>query len=162
LHGTRDDVELVQRVVLALLRHETNGVGAAVTVITSRKDEQALLADAFADTSHIAVIALCAAWCDTCNEFRSAYERLAESHPHASFVWLDIEDDADVAGDIDVENFPTLAIFRGTQLLHFGVSLPHPASIGRLIDALAAHGRPLADPPETVVQLPRRLLGNRA
>ena len=133
-----------------------------MTVITSRKDDKKLLADAFADASRIVVISLCAAWCDTCNEFRSSYEVLAESRPDATFVWLDIEDDADGVGDVDVENFPTLAIFRGTQPLHFGVSLPHLPSIGRLIDALAAPGQPLANVPEAVEQLPRRLLPSTA
>ena len=128
-----------------------------MTVITNREDAKGLLANAFADASRIAVISLCAAWCDTCNEFRGGYELLAESRPDVTFVWLDIEDDADVVGDVDVENFPTLAIFRGTQPLHFGVSLPHPPSIGRLIDALAAQSQPLQDVPEAVAQLPRRL-----
>ena len=129
-----------------------------MTVITSREDEKSLVAQRFADATRIVVISLCAAWCDTCSEFRSGYEGLAQARPDIVFIWLDIEDDADLVGDIDVENFPTLAIFRGTQPLHFGVSLPHPASIGRLIDALAAQPQPLANPPAAVVELPQRLL----
>jgi len=139
---------------------EGTRLAQGMTVITTREHDKARLADAFADASRISVVSLCAAWCDTCNEFRSGYDLLAESRPDATFVWLDIEDDADVVGDVDVENFPTLAIFRGTQPLHFGVSLPHPPSIGRLIDALAAQGHPLGDAPEAVVQLPQRLLAS--
>ena len=131
-----------------------------MTVITNREDDKGLLANAFADASRIAVISLCAAWCDTCNDFRSGYELLAQSRPDVIFVWLDIEDDAEAVGDVDVENFPTLAIFRGTQPLHFGVSLPHPPSIGRLIDALAAQRQPLQEVPEAVAQLPQRLLAS--
>ena len=127
-----------------------------MTILAPAADRTAL-ADAFADPSRLVVVSLCAAWCDTCNEFRAGYERLAARRPSAVFVWLDIEDDADVVGDIDVENFPTLAIFRGATPLHFGVSLPHESSIGRLIDALAdggGSGTPVAD---AVLALPQRL-----
>ena len=109
---------------------------------------------AFADPERLVVVALCAAWCDTCTQFRAAYDRLAQGRPQMAFVWLDIEDDADVAGDIDVENFPTLAIYRKGVPLHFGVSLPHETTVGRLVDALADSGKPLADAPDEVAALP--------
>jgi thioredoxin reductase (NADPH) len=129
-------------------------------VLTTEPTHRSQIADAFA-RSQIVVVALCAAWCETCNAFRADYERLATSRPDAAFIWLDIEDDADVAGDVDVENFPTLAIFRGYVPLHFGISLPHASSIGRLIDALAAHPSALRDVDETVVALPNRIIGGR-
>ena len=76
------------------------------------------------------VVCLCAAWCDTCTEFRVAFDRIAAGRPGMRFVWLDIEDDSEVCGDIDVENFPTLAIYRDETLLHFGVSLPQEGTHG--------------------------------
>jgi len=109
---------------------------------------------AFADPARLVVVALCAAWCDTCTQFRAAYERVAQARPQATFVWLDIEDDAEIAGDIDVENFPTLAIYRNGKPLHFGVSLPHETTVGRLADALADSGTSLADAPDEVARLP--------
>jgi thioredoxin reductase (NADPH) len=108
------------------------------------------IAQAFADPERLVVASLCAAWCDTCNEFRAGYERLAQARPHVTFVWLDIEDDADIAGDIDVENFPTLAIYRGAEPVHFGVSLPQETTIGRLIDALATQATALRAAPLAV------------
>lgn len=72
------------------------------------------------------------------------------------FVWLDIEDDSDICGDIDVENFPTLAIYRGDTLLHFGVSLPQEGTVARLVDAMAAADS-VATAPDAVRELPRRL-----
>jgi len=118
--------------------------------------DRAAIADAFADAQRLVVVSFCAAWCDTCNEFRAGYERLASRRPHAAFVWIDIEDDAEWAGDIDVENFPKLAVYRGATPLHFGVSLPHENVIGRLIDALAE--QPAASSVgEAVHALPRRL-----
>jgi thioredoxin 1 len=113
-------------------------------VLTTNSDDREALAAAFADPARIIVAALCAAWCDTCREFRAAFDRLAQSRPQFTFVWLDVEDDADVAGDIDVENFPTLAIYRGDVPIHFGVSLPHETTIGRLVDALATQARVVA------------------
>jgi len=38
--------------------------------------DRAAIADAFADAQRLVVVSFCAAWCDTCNEFRAGYERL--------------------------------------------------------------------------------------
>ena len=130
-----------------------------MAVLTMRtQEERDALALAVADRSRTIVVSLCAAWCDTCNEFRDGYERLSQARPAMTFVWLDIEDDADIAGDIDVENFPTLAIYRGTTPLHFGVSLPHETTVGRLIDALAARAPALEGVPPGVAALPAEFL----
>ena len=103
------------------------------------------------------VVALCAAWCDTCTEFRGAFERIASTRPESLFVWLDIEDDAEICGDIDVENFPTLAIFRGGALLHYGVSLPQEGTVARLVDEVGSRSDPITGAPEPVFALPRAL-----
>lgn len=103
------------------------------------------------------VVALCAAWCDTCNQFREVFERIAATHRDACFVWLDIEDDSEICGDVDVENFPTLAIFRMETPLHFGVSLPHEASVVRLVDEMAERATSVGDAPASVLELGRRL-----
>ena len=125
-----------------------------MTILTPAAD-RATIADAFADPLRVVVVSFCAAWCHTCNEFRAGYERLARARPHATFVWIDIEDDAEWAGDVDVDDFPTLAVYRGGAPLHFGVSLPKENVVGRLIDALAEH--PVRDGiAEAVLALPRR------
>ena len=103
------------------------------------------------------VICLCAAWCDTCTEFCVAFDRIASQRPAMRFVWLDIEDDSDICGDIEVENFPTLAVYRGDRLLHFGVSLPQEGAVARLVDAMAAGSGTNAAAPDPVLELPRRL-----
>jgi thioredoxin 1 len=102
------------------------------------------------------VVCLCAAWCDTCTEFRVAFDRIASQRPDMHFVWLDIEDDSDLCGDIDVENFPTLAIYRGDTMLHFGVSLPQEGTVARLVDAMAGADA-AANVADAVLELPRRL-----
>jgi len=111
----------------------------------------------FAGGTMTLVVALCAAWCDSCNEFRTTFERIAEARPKMYFLWLDIEDDSEICGDIDIENFPTLAIYRGARLLHYGVSLPQEGTVTRLIDAIAERGEPDAAAPQAVRDLPKRL-----
>jgi thioredoxin 1 len=105
----------------------------------------------------LTVIALCAAWCHTCEEFLPAFRRIAADHPGSRFVWLDIEDDAAMVGDIEVEDFPTLAIYDGASLVHFGASLPHEALVRRLVAAFAERGHRALDTPAAAATLPLRL-----
>jgi thioredoxin 1 len=86
----------------------------------------------------ILVVGLCAAWCNTCGEFFQNFEAVASDNVDATFLWLDIEDDADIAGDIDVENFPTLAIFERARPVHFGVSLPYAEHLRRLVRSIGS------------------------
>ena len=122
----------------------------------TRNDRAALEAYFAAGTTPL-VVALCAAWCDTCTEFRATLERIAKARPDLFFLWLDIEDDSEICGDIDVENFPTLAIYRGARLLHYGVSLPQEGTVARLIDGIAERGETDAVAPQAVRDLPKRL-----
>ena len=136
----------------------TEAPAPATAVLTSAPADRDRIAAALEDPSRYVVVAFCAAWCDACGEFRAGFERLARSRPQVAFVWLDIEDDAALAGDVDVENFPTLAIYRGVRPVHFGVSLPHESTVGRLIDALVAQAAPIGNAPPPVTELPRKLL----
>ncbi|MFL6659047.1 MAG: thioredoxin family protein, partial [Massilia sp.] len=85
------------------------------------------------------VACLCAAWCGTCASYRASFETLAERHPDKHFVWIDIEDQAEVVGDLDVDNFPTLLIQRHDVVAFFGPMLPDPALAERLLLAQTAH-----------------------
>jgi len=115
------------------------------------------LAQGWNEGNSLAVVCLCAAWCDTCGAFRESLERIAAARPREVFVWLDIEDDSAICGDIDIENFPTLAVYRGEELLHYGVSLPQEGTVGRLIDELATRSAALRDAPKAVLDLPRAI-----
>lgn len=85
----------------------------------------------------LVVACLCAAWCGTCGGYRAAFEGIAARHPDKVFVWIDIEDQADVVGDLDVENFPTLLVQRDDTVAFFGTMLPDPAVAERLVQAQA-------------------------
>ena len=123
-------------------------------------DRQSLASRGSTDRS-LVVISLCAAWCHTCGEFREAFERIAVERGDVQFVWLDIEDDHEICGDIDVENFPTLAVFRGDVPVHFGVTTPQEATLARLIDELASRTVSARDVPEEVRALAGALRGAR-
>ena len=81
------------------------------------------------------VACLCAAWCDVCRQFRPAFDALAARYPAHRFVWVDVEDEADIVGDFDVEDFPTLLIQRGDTVVFFGTVLPDAGQALRLLQA---------------------------
>jgi thioredoxin 1 len=83
------------------------------------------------------VACLCAAWCDVCMQYKPGFDALAEQHPDKLFLWVDIEDSADIVGDFDVENFPTLLIQRGDDVVFYGTSLPDQRIAHRLITSHA-------------------------
>ena len=96
----------------------------------------------------LVVIGLCAAWCATCREFAAAFATLRSERPDRRFVWIDIEDESALAGDVDIENFPSLAVFKHDKPLFFGVTEPQLRVVGRLLDALEASVHPVVVPPE--------------
>ncbi|MEO6352524.1 MAG: thioredoxin family protein [Burkholderiaceae bacterium] len=81
------------------------------------------------------VACLCAAWCGTCTDFRNSFEELATRHPDKQLVWIDIEDQADIVGDLDIDNFPTLLIQHGDTVAFFGTILPDIRLADRLIQS---------------------------
>lgn len=93
---------------------------------------RSLLAQALTDDVWV-VACLCAAWCDVCSRYRPGFDELAARHPDKRFIWIDIEDQADVVGDLDVENFPTLLIQRGDTVAFFGAVQPDLRQANRLL-----------------------------
>ena len=93
------------------------------------------------------VACLCAQWCGTCRDYRAVFDALrGEIGAAARFVWVDIEDEADALGDIDVEDFPTLLVARGDAVLFFGPLTPQPPTLARLVrGALNGDLREVAD-----------------
>lgn len=106
-----------------------NWVMPAITLEPQRYAEIHALLDARTWT----VSCLCAAWCDVCTEFRTRFDQLAAQHPGMVMLWIDIEDRADLVDEFDVENFPTLLIQRGNDIVFLGTVEPDAASVNRLI-----------------------------
>lgn len=108
----------------------------AASSITLDSSNRAQLAQ-WLDQGDWIVACLCAAWCDTCCSYRSGFDQLAAQHPDKRFVWIDIEDQADFIGDLDVESFPTLLLQREDHVAFFGTVLPDVKLADRLIRAQA-------------------------
>ncbi len=81
-------------------------------ILTLNNDNHQELAATLSNDGWV-VACLCAAWCSSCREYFTNFTALAQRHPQAQFTWIDIEDQADLIGDLDVDNFPTLLIQRG-------------------------------------------------
>lgn len=102
--------------------------------VTLDNDNREAVLNSLGDQDWV-VACLCAAWCDTCREFRPAFEALAQQHPAQRFLWIDIEDQAEVVGDFDVENFPTILLQKADTVTFFGPVLPEPRGVQRLLAA---------------------------
>ena len=98
---------------------------------------QALLAQTLADrpAAPLAVLCLCAAWCDTCRQWQATFEAAARARPDLVFRWIDIEDEADALGEVDVEDFPTLLIGTARAARFHGPVLPLAGQIEKLLRA---------------------------
>ena len=92
------------------------------------------------------VVALCAEWCGTCRDYRPLLAARAAAVPDELHLWVDIEDDADQLGDLDIETFPTLLVLHRGRALFFGPVLPQLDVVDRLLQTLRSGA-----PPETPI-----------
>lgn len=83
------------------------------------------------------VACLCAAWCDTCLAYRSQFDALIAQHPNKCFAWIDIEDQAHLVDEVDIENFPTILIQYEEHVLFFGTMLPDAGQLNRLLNSFS-------------------------
>ena len=100
------------------------------------------------------VACLCAQWCRTCDSYRDTLLQVRDTlRPDASmrFMWVDIEDESELVGDLDIEDFPTLLLARGDQVLFFGPVLPHAQTLDRLVRGALAGDLP---PPSAAALAP--------
>jgi thioredoxin 1 len=97
------------------------------------------------------VACLCAAWSDACREYGATFAALAARFgADADFAWIDIEDDADVLGDLDIENFPTLLIADAGGARFYGPVMPQAQTAERLIRGALDGGLAAATDPALV------------
>ncbi|MFM9901718.1 MAG: thioredoxin family protein [Polaromonas sp.] len=82
------------------------------------------------------VVCLCADWCGVCRDYRSVFEQVAAQHPQLRFAWLDVEDQASLVGDLDIETFPTLLVASVHGARFMGTLTPHLHTLSRLLEAL--------------------------
>lgn len=98
------------------------------------------------------VVCLCADWCGVCRDYRSSFERVQAAiqadYRQAQFIWLDVEDEADLLHPLDVDDFPTLIIAVGNSPRFFGPLTPQAQTLERLVRSAAmdASATELTDP----------------
>ena len=88
----------------------------------------------------IDVACLCAAWCRVCEEYAPLLETvIAERLAQGAALrrhWVDIEDEAELVGDFDVETFPTLVVIGPEGVVRFaGPLMPQADTLRRLLRA---------------------------
>lgn len=87
------------------------------------------------------VICLCAQWCGNCRDYLPVFESLRDRYAGAARMgWIDIEDESEVLGDVEVENFPTLLLLQGDVPLFMGPLVPQAAVLTQLVQS-ALDGR---------------------
>jgi hypothetical protein len=101
---------------------------AAMAVLLCRPTDYSMT-----NESDILVACLCAAWCRVCEGYHEVFAALRAAHPGLRFVWVDIEDDAELVDELEVETFPTLLIGVGRELRFIGPVLPQLAPAQRLL-----------------------------
>lgn len=87
----------------------------------------------------IHVVCLCAAWCRLCDDYapvlRAVVTELQSAGASLQWHWIDIEDEADLVGELDVETFPTLVIFDADHIRFAGALTPQPDTLRRVLRA---------------------------
>ena len=106
---------------------------------------------------HLFVACLCADWCGACREYKPLFDSLARKFPNVRFLWVDVEDEADLIDPIEVEDFPTILIAKGQNSLFFGTVLPHIETIERLIQDKMTVGDHAVLTDSAVIKLVRSL-----
>ena len=84
----------------------------------------------------LAVVCLCAEWCGTCRDYKATLAELQAALPAHTYRYIDIEDEADLVGDVDVETFPTLMVTHQGRVLFAGPVLPRLGDAQRLLQTL--------------------------
>lgn len=102
------------------------------------------------------VACLCADWCGSCRDYQERFELVGRAFPSAQFVWVDIEDQADLVDPIEVDNFPTVLVVVDGAVHFFGSITPQMETLQRLVQA-QLDARPLTPADAAVTALAQRL-----
>ena len=83
------------------------------------------------------VVCLCADWCGLCRDYKTLFAHMAARYPALRFAWLDIEDQAELVGDLTPQ---ANTLSRLLDSLQSGdlEQAPLAPAIRQLLDALQA------------------------
>lgn len=88
------------------------------------------------------VICLCAAWCGVCRDWQPQFQALASQHPGVRFAWIDVEDEDEAMGDVEIDTFPTVLVAHGVHAMFLGPIPPFPKQLSQLLVRLQAQAEP--------------------
>jgi thioredoxin 1 len=112
------------------------------------------------------IACLCAAWCRLCDDYapvlRQGMAELQAAGVPLRWHWIDIEDEADLLGDFDIETFPTLVIADGQTVRFAGPLTPQPETLRRVLRATVLDAREGAAWPVEAVPVQEFVLRLRA
>lgn len=119
---------------------------------------------AAAPDPEVHIACLCAAWCRVCESYAAVFDEVRRGWtgpgPRTAWHWIDIEDESERVGDLDIETFPMLLVADASAVRFAGPVAPDAGTLRRLLRALLD---PAAAPPrwpavpEAVAVLGRRL-----
>ncbi|MBK7051039.1 MAG: thioredoxin family protein [Rhodoferax sp.] len=89
--------------------------------------------DSPSNPNPVLVACLCADWCGVCRDYRARFEQMQARFPDTQFLWIDVEDEADLLHPLDVEDFPTILLAVGDEARFFGTITPQPEMLERLV-----------------------------
>lgn len=93
------------------------------------------------------VACLCAGWCSSCAAWQSTFTALAHESGGDCFVWIDIEDHAELVADVEVETLPVLLVQSGASGPGFlGPIEPRAAIVRALLQRAEEHHALVDDP----------------
>ncbi len=107
------------------------------------------------------VVCLCAEWCNVCRGIRPAFDALAADWPRLRFAWVDVEDEEDLVGELDIETFPTLLIGNAAEVRFFGPVQPQAAVLSRMLAGLTGDDGAGLDDADALALL-QRIIASRA
>lgn len=92
------------------------------------------------------LVCLCAGWCRLCDDYQARFRQVADAMAARVPLrahWIDIEDDAALLGDVDVETFPTIVVIDPTGRVRFAGAVTPPAdALERLLRATVLEANP--------------------
>jgi thiol-disulfide isomerase/thioredoxin len=90
-----------------------------------------------ASNATVAALCLCAQWCGVCRDFRQIFEAAKAIHPHMLLEFVDVEDEADLLDELDIDTFPTLVLGTAERIVFAGPILPQAGTLERHLRLLA-------------------------
>lgn len=113
----------------------------------------------FRHSEQLHVVCLCAAWCHVCRDYGAVFA--SAFGPEVTTHWIDIEEQTELMGEYEVEQFPTVLVFDVERTYFAGPVRADALTLGRLLEnceRLAAEQASSRHVPTDVHALVQRIL----